>query len=89
MDDYNLQRGIQVILEASQAHANKPIPTTTDIHAQVVSMSASISTPITQDAPSTSMSSSSSNIQASVLHQCIAAGPNVEDDPFFHAVPHP
>ncbi|GJS92909.1 hypothetical protein Tco_0799877 [Tanacetum coccineum] len=69
--------------------ANEPVPTATTIYAQAVSMSASIFTTIAQDAPSISMSPSSSNIQASVLHQGVAVGPNVKDNPFVHAVPHP
>ncbi|GJW08463.1 hypothetical protein Tco_1570886 [Tanacetum coccineum] len=69
--------------------ANEPIPTATTIHTQAVLMSASISTTIAQDVPSTSMSPSSSDIQASVLHQGVAARPNVEDDQFVHAIPHP
>ncbi|GJY47650.1 hypothetical protein Tco_0436713 [Tanacetum coccineum] len=67
-----------------------PEPHVDDYNLQrAISMSASISTIVAQDAPSTSMSPSSSDIQASVFYQGVAAGPNVKDDPFVHAVPHP
>nr|GEU75182.1 ribonuclease H-like domain-containing protein [Tanacetum cinerariifolium] len=43
------------------------------------------STTINQDAPSTSDSPSSLEVQALILHQGVAAGPNFKDNPFAHA----
>ncbi|GJZ49738.1 retrovirus-related pol polyprotein from transposon TNT 1-94 [Tanacetum coccineum] len=43
------------------------------------------STTVDQDAPSTSHSPSSSEVQAPILHQCVAVGPNFEDNPFAQA----
>ncbi|GKA40074.1 retrovirus-related pol polyprotein from transposon TNT 1-94 [Tanacetum coccineum] len=43
------------------------------------------STTIDQDEPSTSHSPSSSEVQASVLHQGVAAGPTFEDNPYAQA----
>ncbi|GJS79201.1 hypothetical protein Tco_0729082 [Tanacetum coccineum] len=85
------QNRFQVLFQVKShvTKANEPVPTATAIHAQAVLISASIFTTIAQDAPSTSMSPSSSDIQALVLYQGIAARPNVKDDPFVHAVPHP
>ncbi|GJS30927.1 retrovirus-related pol polyprotein from transposon TNT 1-94 [Tanacetum coccineum] len=51
----------------------------------VVSASTPSSTTIDQDAPSTSHSPSSSEVQAPILHQGVAAGPNFEDNPFAQA----
>ncbi|GJS03978.1 retrovirus-related pol polyprotein from transposon TNT 1-94 [Tanacetum coccineum] len=43
------------------------------------------STTIDQDAPSTSHSPSSSEVQAPILHQGVAVGPTIEDNPFAQA----
>ncbi|GJR93932.1 retrovirus-related pol polyprotein from transposon TNT 1-94 [Tanacetum coccineum] len=69
--------------------ANGPLPSATAVNAQVVSTGAYISTTIAQDAPSTSISPSSSEVQAPVFHQGVAAGPTYEDNPFAQAVLHP
>ncbi|GJS21026.1 retrovirus-related pol polyprotein from transposon TNT 1-94 [Tanacetum coccineum] len=42
-------------------------------------------TTIDQDAPSTSHSPSSSEVQAPILHQGVAVGPTIEDNPFAQA----
>nr|GEV13151.1 hypothetical protein [Tanacetum cinerariifolium] len=51
----------------------------------VVSAGTPSSTTIDQDAPSTSHSPSSSKVQAPILHQGVAAGPNFKDNPFVQA----
>ncbi|GKG43644.1 hypothetical protein Tco_0482737, partial [Tanacetum coccineum] len=43
------------------------------------------STIINQDAPSTSHSPSSSEVQAPISHQSVTAGPTIEDNPFAQA----
>nr|GFD17416.1 hypothetical protein [Tanacetum cinerariifolium] len=43
------------------------------------------STIIDQDAPSTSHSPSSSKVQTPILHQGVAVGPIIEDNPFAQA----
>nr|GEU82457.1 retrovirus-related Pol polyprotein from transposon TNT 1-94 [Tanacetum cinerariifolium] len=60
-----------------QPRANIPVPSTTIVNAQVVSTGTSISTTIDKDAPSTSYSPSSSEIQPPIFHQVVAAGPTV------------
>ncbi|GKB50689.1 retrovirus-related pol polyprotein from transposon TNT 1-94 [Tanacetum coccineum] len=51
----------------------------------VVSISTSSSTTIDQDAPSTSHSPSSLEVQAPILHQGVATGTTFEDNPFAQA----
>nr|GEW15831.1 hypothetical protein [Tanacetum cinerariifolium] len=51
----------------------------------VVSAGTPSSTTIDQDAPSTSHSPSSLEVQAPILHQGVAAGPTFEDNPFAQA----
>ncbi|GJT02666.1 retrovirus-related pol polyprotein from transposon TNT 1-94 [Tanacetum coccineum] len=60
-----------------------------DIDAQVVPQGTSVSTTIAQDAPSTSASSSTSDIHHPVQHQEIAEEPIHEDTPINHDVLHP
>ncbi|GKF38468.1 hypothetical protein Tco_0118529, partial [Tanacetum coccineum] len=48
----------------------------------------SISTTIDQDAPSTSISPSFSEVQPLVFHQGVADGPNFDDNPLDQAIPH-
>ncbi|GJU06232.1 retrovirus-related pol polyprotein from transposon TNT 1-94 [Tanacetum coccineum] len=52
-----------------QSRANDPVPTATAVNAQVVPTVTSISTTIDQDAPSTSISPSSSKVHPPVFHQ--------------------
>ncbi|GJU79298.1 hypothetical protein Tco_1276368 [Tanacetum coccineum] len=60
----------------------RPIPPAPTIQNLVVSASTPSSTTIDQDAPSTSHSPSSSEVQPSISHQDVAAGPTIEDNPF-------
>ncbi|GJS31183.1 putative ribonuclease H-like domain-containing protein [Tanacetum coccineum] len=72
-----------------QSRVNEPVPSATDIDAQVVPPGTSVSTTIAQDAPSTSASSSTSDIHHPVQHQEIAEEPIHEDTPINHDVLHP
>ncbi|GKF45661.1 hypothetical protein Tco_0135463, partial [Tanacetum coccineum] len=58
-------------------------------NAQVVPPGSSLSTTIAQDAPSTSASSSTSDIHLSVQHQEIAEESIHEDTPIIHDILHP
>ncbi|GJQ90800.1 hypothetical protein Tco_0001939 [Tanacetum coccineum] len=62
-----------------QSRVNEPVPSAIEINAQVVPPGTSLSTTITQDAPSTSASSSTSDIHHPVQHQEIAKEPTHED----------
>ncbi|GJT72721.1 integrase, catalytic region, zinc finger, CCHC-type containing protein [Tanacetum coccineum] len=64
-----------------QSRVNEPVPSATEINAQVVPPGTSLSTTIAQDAPSTSASSSTSDIHHPVQHQEIAEEPTHEDTP--------
>ncbi|GJS93818.1 retrovirus-related pol polyprotein from transposon TNT 1-94 [Tanacetum coccineum] len=55
----------------------------------VVSAGTPSSTTIDQDAPSTSHSPSSSEVQPLISHQGVAAGPTIKDNPFAHAADDP
>ncbi|GKG57632.1 hypothetical protein Tco_0587230, partial [Tanacetum coccineum] len=59
---------------------NEPVPSATEIIAHVVPPGTSLSTTIDQDAPSTSASSSTSDIHHPVQHQEIAEEPTHEDN---------
>ncbi|GJS03409.1 putative ribonuclease H-like domain-containing protein [Tanacetum coccineum] len=72
-----------------QSRVNEPVPSATEINAQVVPPGTSLSTTIAQDAPSTSASSSTSDIHHPVQHQEIAEEPTHEDTPINHDVLHP
>ncbi|GJT07016.1 putative ribonuclease H-like domain-containing protein [Tanacetum coccineum] len=72
-----------------QSRVNEPVPSATEINAQVVPPGTSLSTTIAQDAPSTSASSSTSDIHLPVQHQEIAEEPTHEDTPINHDVLHP
>ncbi|GKB39432.1 retrovirus-related pol polyprotein from transposon TNT 1-94 [Tanacetum coccineum] len=64
------------------------LPSATEINAHVVPPGTSLSTTIAQDAPSTSASSSTSDIHH-LQHQEIAEEPTHEDTPINHDVLHP
>ncbi|GJT81712.1 putative ribonuclease H-like domain-containing protein [Tanacetum coccineum] len=64
-----------------QSRVNEPVPSATEINAHVVPPGTSLSTTIAQDAPSTSASSSTSDIHHPVQHQEIAEEPFTEDNP--------
>ncbi|GKB36167.1 retrovirus-related pol polyprotein from transposon TNT 1-94 [Tanacetum coccineum] len=66
------------------SRVDEPVPSATEVNAQVVPPSTSLSTTIAQDAPSTSASSSTSDSHLPVQHQEIP-----EDTPIIHDVPHP
>ncbi|GJY80877.1 putative ribonuclease H-like domain-containing protein [Tanacetum coccineum] len=72
-----------------QSRVNEPVPSATEINAQVVPPGTSLSTTIAQDAPSTSASSSTSDIHHPVQHQEIAEEPTHEDTLINHDVLHP
>ncbi|GJU55966.1 retrovirus-related pol polyprotein from transposon TNT 1-94 [Tanacetum coccineum] len=72
-----------------QSRVNEPVPSATDIDAQVVPPGTSVSTTIAQDAPSTSASSSTSDIHHPVQHQEMAEEPINEDTLINHDVLHP
>ncbi|GJW68326.1 putative ribonuclease H-like domain-containing protein [Tanacetum coccineum] len=72
-----------------QSRVNEPVSSATEINAQVVPPGTSLSTTIAQDAPSTSASSTTSDIHLPVQHQEIAEEPIHEDTPIIHDVLHP
>ncbi|GJR81404.1 hypothetical protein Tco_0152189 [Tanacetum coccineum] len=72
-----------------QSRVNEPVPSATAVNAQVVPPGTSLSTTIAQDAPSTSASSSTSDMHHPVRHQGIAEEPTLEDSPITHDVLHP
>ncbi|GKG26789.1 hypothetical protein Tco_0402492, partial [Tanacetum coccineum] len=69
-----------------QSRVNEPVSSATEINAQVVPPGTSLSTTIAQDAPSTSASSSTSDIHHPVQHQELAEEPTHEDTPINHDV---
>ncbi|GKC55300.1 retrovirus-related pol polyprotein from transposon TNT 1-94, partial [Tanacetum coccineum] len=68
---------------------NEPVPSATAVNAQVVPPGTSVSTTITQDALSTSVSSSTSDMHHPVRNQGIAEESTLEDSPITHDVLHP
>ncbi|GKA26314.1 putative ribonuclease H-like domain-containing protein [Tanacetum coccineum] len=72
-----------------QSQANEQVPSVTAVNAQVVPPGTSLSTTFAQDAPSTSVSPSSSDMQPPVRHQGVADGPTVEDTPITQDALHP
>ncbi|GJS63080.1 retrovirus-related pol polyprotein from transposon TNT 1-94 [Tanacetum coccineum] len=64
---------------------DKPIPHAPTVQVLVVLAGTPSSTTIDQDAPSTSHSPSSSEVQAPILHQGVAPGPTFKDNPFAQA----
>ncbi|GKC20277.1 retrovirus-related pol polyprotein from transposon TNT 1-94 [Tanacetum coccineum] len=67
----------------------RPIPPAPAVQVLVVSAGTPSSTTINQDAPSTSHSPSSSEVRPHILHQGVAAGPTIEDNPFAQAQDNP
>ncbi|GJY02636.1 copia protein [Tanacetum coccineum] len=65
------------------------VPTATVVNAPIVSTNTSVSTTISQDAPSTSHSLSSSQVHPPVFPQGVAAGPTIEDTLITQADLHP
>ncbi|GKA47448.1 hypothetical protein Tco_0740331 [Tanacetum coccineum] len=61
-----------------QSQVSEPVPSATKINAQVVPPGISLSTTIAQDAPSTSASSSTSDMHHPVRHQEIAEEPTLK-----------
>ncbi|GKA80563.1 retrovirus-related pol polyprotein from transposon TNT 1-94 [Tanacetum coccineum] len=70
----------------AQSRVDEQVPSATEINAQVVPPGSSLSTTIAQDAPSTSASSSTSDIHLPVQLQEIAEEPVPEDTPIIHNV---
>ncbi|GKA12527.1 integrase, catalytic region, zinc finger, CCHC-type containing protein [Tanacetum coccineum] len=67
----------------------RPVPLAPAVQVPVVSAGTPSSTTIDQDAPSTSHSSSSSEVQPPISHQGVAAGPTIRDNPFAQAEDNP
>ncbi|GJZ94571.1 retrovirus-related pol polyprotein from transposon TNT 1-94 [Tanacetum coccineum] len=67
----------------------RPVPPAPAVQVPVVSAGTPSSTTIDQDAPSTSHSPSSSEVQPPISHQGVAAGPTIEDNPFAQAEDNP
>nr|GEW95562.1 hypothetical protein [Tanacetum cinerariifolium] len=63
----------------------RPVLPAHAVQVPVVLASTPSSITIDQDAPSTSHSPSSSEVQAHILHQCVAVGPTFKDNPFAQA----
>ncbi|GJZ60305.1 retrovirus-related pol polyprotein from transposon TNT 1-94 [Tanacetum coccineum] len=72
-----------------QSRVNEPVPSATAVNTQVVPPGTSLSTTIAQDAPSTSASSSTSDMHHPVRHQGIAEETTLEDSPITHDALHP
>ncbi|GJW70753.1 retrovirus-related pol polyprotein from transposon TNT 1-94 [Tanacetum coccineum] len=72
-----------------QSRVNKPVPSATEDNTQVVPPGTSLSTTISQDAPSISASSSTSDMHHPVRHQGIAEEPTHKDSPITHDLLHP
>ncbi|GJT91797.1 retrovirus-related pol polyprotein from transposon TNT 1-94 [Tanacetum coccineum] len=66
-----------------------PVPPAPAIQILVVSAGSPSYTIIDQDAPSTSHSPSSSEVQAPISYQGVATGPTIEDNPFAQAEDNP
>ncbi|GJY03860.1 hypothetical protein Tco_0369800 [Tanacetum coccineum] len=69
-----------------QSRVNEPVPSATEITTHGVPPGTSLSTTIAPDAPSTSASSSTSDIHHPVQHQEIAEEPTHKDTPINHDV---
>ncbi|GKB58386.1 retrovirus-related pol polyprotein from transposon TNT 1-94, partial [Tanacetum coccineum] len=65
------------------------VPPAFAVQVSVVSAGTPSSTIIDQDAPSTSHSPLSSEVQPPISHQGVAAGPTIKDNPFAHAKDNP
>ncbi|GJT32731.1 hypothetical protein Tco_0923150 [Tanacetum coccineum] len=63
----------------------RPVPPSPIVQVLVVSPGTPSFITIDQDAPFTSHSLSSSEVQPPILHQGVAAGPTLEDNPFAQA----
>ncbi|GJS82218.1 retrovirus-related pol polyprotein from transposon TNT 1-94 [Tanacetum coccineum] len=74
---------------SEQSRVNEPVPSATEVNAQVVPPGTSLSTTIAQDAPSTSASSSTSDTHHPVQHQGIAEETTHEEPPINPDVLHP
>ncbi|GJX12476.1 retrovirus-related pol polyprotein from transposon TNT 1-94 [Tanacetum coccineum] len=67
------------------SNVERPVPPALAVQVLVVLAGTPSSTTIDQDAPSISHSPSPSEIQPPIIHQGIAVGPIIEDNPFAHA----
>ncbi|GJR25907.1 putative ribonuclease H-like domain-containing protein [Tanacetum coccineum] len=84
-----LMETIHVTFDEMHQSMAPVLPSATEITAHVVPPGTSLSTTIAPDAPSTSDSSSTSDIHHPVQHQEIAEEPTHEDTPINHDVLHP
>ncbi|GJU77529.1 hypothetical protein Tco_1274599 [Tanacetum coccineum] len=72
-----------------QSTNSKPVPMATVVNAPIVSTNTSVSTTITQDAPSTSHLLSFSQVHPPVFPQGVAVGPTIKDTSITQADLHP
>ncbi|GJW39220.1 integrase, catalytic region, zinc finger, CCHC-type containing protein [Tanacetum coccineum] len=72
-----------------QSRESESVPSAFEVNTQVVSTGTSISTMFAQDAPSSSNSPSSLEVQLPVFNQGVVAGPTLEDNPLAQAAIHP
>ncbi|GJV51820.1 hypothetical protein Tco_1447561 [Tanacetum coccineum] len=72
-----------------QSRVNEQVPSANVVNAQVVPPGTSLSTTFAQDAPSISVSPSSSDMQPQARYQGVANGPIVEDTPITQHALHP
>ncbi|GJW04026.1 retrovirus-related pol polyprotein from transposon TNT 1-94 [Tanacetum coccineum] len=63
----------------------RPVPPALAVQVLIVSVDTPSSTTIDQDAPSTSYSPSSSVVQPTISHQCVATGPTIKYNPLAQA----
>ncbi|GJV62624.1 integrase, catalytic region, zinc finger, CCHC-type containing protein [Tanacetum coccineum] len=89
--DKELEMLIQPMFDeyVEQSRVNELVPSATAVNAQVVPPGTPLSTTIAQDAPSTSASSSTSDMHHPVLHQGITEEPTLEDSLITHDALHP
>ncbi|GJR14520.1 putative ribonuclease H-like domain-containing protein, partial [Tanacetum coccineum] len=80
---------LEMLFQVEQSRVNEPVTSATEVNAQVALPGTSLSTTMAQDAPSTSASSSTSDMHHPVRHQGIAEEPTLEDPPINHDVLHP
>ncbi|GKB57706.1 retrovirus-related pol polyprotein from transposon TNT 1-94 [Tanacetum coccineum] len=67
----------------------QPVPPAPAVQVKIISADTPSSTTIDQDAPSTSHSPSSLEVQPPISHQGVAVGPTIEDNPFAQADNYP
>nr|GEW77243.1 retrovirus-related Pol polyprotein from transposon TNT 1-94 [Tanacetum cinerariifolium] len=81
----SLQEQIMVVASLVKSFELRPIPPAPVVQVLIILTGTPSSTTIDQDAPSTSHSPSSSEVQPPITHQGVAAGPTFEDNYFAQA----